>query len=96
MQEEQATTTTRTSNKYGIDIFSNNTTVKEKRRYWIHALVYVFALLPTIWPLVLPFNRVEPYILGMPFNMTLGVVAVLVVFINTVVLYRFEHSTFLE
>lgn len=81
---------------FGLNVFSDRTTPAKRRRYLLHAAVYVLALLPTIWPLLAPFNRVEPYVLGMPFNMAVAVASIVVVFANTVALYRLDHGSLME
>lgn len=76
----------------GLDLFSEETTQAERRRYVVHAMVYVVGLILVVWPLFPLFNRVEPYVLGMPFNMFWTALSLVVVLVNTVLLYRWEHG----
>lgn len=75
----------------GVNLFSDRTPPAARRRYALHALVYAAIVLGLLWPVVLPFNRVEPLVFGMPFVMFWIVLALLLVFANTVALYRFEY-----
>lgn len=76
----------------GWDFFSEETTQTERRRYIAHAMVYVVGLVLVVWPVFTLFNRVEPYVLGMPFNMFWTGLSLVVVLVNTVLLYRWEHG----
>lgn len=76
----------------GWDFFSDQTTPGERRRYIAHTLVYVVGLLLVIWPVFTVFNRIEPYVLGMPFNMFWTGLSLVIVLVNTVLLYRWEHG----
>ncbi|MFC7154248.1 hypothetical protein ACFQPA_02105 [Halomarina halobia] len=81
---------------FGLDLFAARTSGRERTRYLLHALVYVVGLSLVVWPGVVPFNTVEPYVLGMPFVLFWTAFSLLVVFANTVLLYRFEYGSFLN
>lgn len=76
----------------GLDFFSPQTTAEERRRYWIHFFVYVGLLSLTVWPVFTLFNRVTPYVLGLPFNMAWNTFVLVLVAVNTYLLYRFEEN----
>lgn len=76
----------------GWDFFSDKTTPGERNRYLVHALIYTIGLLLVVWPLFAVFNRVEPYVLGMPFNMFWTGLSLVIVLVNTIALYRWEHG----
>lgn len=76
----------------GLDLFAEGTTIAERRRYLAHALVYVVGMVLVVWPGVMPFNRVEPYVLGLPFVFFWTAFSLIIVLANTVALYRFEYA----
>lgn len=75
----------------GLDLFSDRTPPAARRRYVLHALVYVAIMLALLWPAILPVNRVEPLMLGMPFVMFWIALSLLFVLVNTAALYRYEY-----
>lgn len=75
-----------------LDLFSPQTTAQERRRYWLHFFVYVVLLSFTVWPVFIPFNRITPYVLGLPFNMAWNTFVLVLVAVNTYLLYRFEED----
>jgi hypothetical protein len=54
--------------------------------------VYSVGLVLVVWPVLPLFNQVEPYVLGMPFNMFWTGLSLVLVLVNTVSLYRWEHG----
>ena len=79
--------------RYGLDLFSEETPAAARRRYLLHALVYVIGLVLVVWPVLPAFNRVEPYVLGLPFVMFWSALSLVLVFVNTVALFRYEHGS---
>lgn len=75
----------------GLDLFSDRTPPAARRRYVLHALVYVAIMLALLWPAILSVNRVEPLVLGMPFVMFWITLSLLFVLVNTAALYRYEY-----
>lgn len=80
------------SSTLGLDLFAQQTTTHERRRYWLHFLVYAVLLSFTVWPVFTPFNRVTPYVLGLPFNMAWNTLVLALVAVNTYELFRFEEG----
>lgn len=78
-------------NRFGLDLFSDRTPPAARRRYTIHFAVYAAIMLALLWPVVLPFNRFEPRVLGMPFVMFWITLSLLFVLANTAALYRYEY-----
>lgn len=81
-----------TSYGLGFDFFHPETTKRERRRYWAHFGIYVLLMCLVVWPLFIPFNRIEPFVLGMPFNMFWSALIIGFVAINTYFLFRFEEG----
>lgn len=79
-----------------LDLFWQETSAQERRRYWFHFGIYVILLAAMVWPLFLLFNRIEPYILGLPFNLFWGFLILVLITINTYMLYRFDEGEVLE
>jgi hypothetical protein len=76
----------------GLDLFWQETSTRRRYRYLLHFGVYVGLLLTTIWPVFTVFNRVEPYVLGLPFNMFWVTVVLVLVTVNSLLLYRFDEG----
>lgn len=89
---EPDTETEQVEQTKGWDFFSDQTTPGERRRYIAHGLVYAVGLVLVVWPVFTVFNRIEPYVLGMPFNMFWTGLSLVIVLVNTVLLYRWEHG----
>ncbi|WP_101295700.1 hypothetical protein [Halegenticoccus soli] len=93
--EAQATRTEAFPSSTGWTFFSERTTRAQRRRYLAHALVYALGLSLVVWPGVLPFNRVEPLVLGLPFVFFWTAASLVIVLVNSLLLYRFEYGSFL-
>jgi len=78
--------------KEGWNFFSEETTKSERRRYTIHAVIFAVGLVLVVWPFLPLVNTVEPYVLGMPFVMFWTAMSLVLVFVNTALLYRWEHG----
>jgi hypothetical protein len=50
--------------------------------------VVLLALAASIWPGYLPGDRIEPYVLGLPFSLVWPVVAIVAVFIALLLTFR--------
>lgn len=74
----------------GFDFFSPATPKQARLRYWFHFSIYVILMCLAIWPMFSFFNRIEPYVLGMPFNMFWSSFVIGLVAVNTYFLYRFD------
>lgn len=90
--------TTQPDVKTGIelDLFWQETSLHERRRYWFHFTVYVILLASTVWPLFTVFNQIEPYVLGLPFNIFWHFLVIVLLAINTYLLYRFDEGKLQE
>ena len=80
------------SSTSGLDLFSSKTPQKARYRFLFHAGVYVSLLLLVVWPAFPVFNRVEPYILGLPFNMFWNALVLTGLFVNSLLLYNFDRN----
>lgn len=89
-ETDESMSTTTPDYGLGLDFFHPETTKKEQRRYWIHFSIYVVLMCLAVWPLLVPFNRIEPYVLSMPFNMFWSALIIGFVAINTYFLFRFD------
>lgn len=79
------------SSSLGLDLFSDRTPPDARRRYVLHALAYAAILLSLLWPAITLFNRVEPFVLGMPFVLFWIALSLVLVLANTAALYRYEY-----
>lgn len=93
--EQNHTATETETSRSGLDFFAAETTQRERRRYWLHFGIYVVLLATTVWPIFTLFNRIEPYVLGMPFNMVWDTLVLVFVTVNTYFLYRFDEGPLL-
>lgn len=76
----------------GLDLFSEHTSSETRRRYLLHLTIYSVLMLLVIWPIFPVVNRIEPYVLGMPFNMFWNVLVLTAVFVNSIALYKFDEG----
>lgn len=79
----------------GLDLFWEGTSKKAQYRYLLHFGIYVALLLTTVWPIFTVFNRIEPYVFGLPFNMFWVTTILVLVTANSVLLYRFDEGKLL-
>jgi hypothetical protein len=93
--DRKPTVTESETSRSGFDLFAAETTQRERRRYWLHFGIYVVLLATTVWPIFTLFNRIEPYVLGMPFNMFWDTLVLVFVTVNTYLLYRFDEGPLL-
>lgn len=89
-ETDESSSTTTSNYGLGFDFFHPATTKREQRRYWFHFSVYVILMCFAVWPLLVPFNRIEPYVLSMPFNMFWSSFVIGLVAVNTYFLFRFD------
>lgn len=59
-------------------------------RHWIAGLGYLVCIAAMIWPGALLANRIQPYVLGLPFFFFWYVAWVFVLFMGLVALYWLE------
>lgn len=62
-----------------------------RRRRWIAGLGYAICILAMIWPGALIANRIQPYVLGLPFFFFWYVAWVFVLFAGLATLYWLEQ-----
>lgn len=79
----------------GLDLFSKETPEETRYRFLFHFGVYAILLFIVIWPIFPAFNRIEPYVLGLPLNMFWNTLVLVLIFINGVFLYRFDEGKIL-
>ena len=79
----------------GLDLFWEETPRKARYRYLLHFAVYVLLLGTVVWPGFIAFNRIEPYVLGLPFNMFWVTMVLVFITINSYLLYRFDEGKLL-
>lgn len=70
--------------------FSSKLTTVERRVYGAATAWFVLAAAAMLWPLVTPFARVRPLVLGMPFALFWLALILAVSFGVAVALYRWE------
>ena len=70
--------------------FSSKLTAAERRVYGAATAWFVLAAAAMVWPLVTPFARVRPLVLGMPFALFWLALVLTVSFAVAVALYRWE------
>ncbi|WP_152422747.1 hypothetical protein [Natrialba taiwanensis] len=76
----------------GLDLFAEETPQTARYRFLLHFGAYVVLLLLVIWPIFSMANRLEPYVLGLPFNMFWNILVLVLVLINSALLYRFDEG----
>lgn len=75
----------------GLDLFSKETSQKVRRRFFLIFAAYASLLLSTIWPIFPMVNQIEPYILGLPFNMAWNVAVLFLVTITGFLMYWYDE-----
>lgn len=74
-----------------LDLFSEKTPPKVRRTFLLFFSVYTILLLLVIWPVFPIVNQIEPYILGLPFNMAWSSGVLLLVMINGFLMYWYDE-----
>ncbi len=72
--------------------FSSKLSVTERRVYGAATAWFVLAAAAMVWPLITPFARVRPLVLGMPFALFWLALLLAVSFGVAVALYRWESQ----
>lgn len=75
----------------GLDLFSESTPQKVRRRFFLIFAVYTSLLLMVIWPIFPLVNQIEPYILGLPFNMAWNAAVLFLVMITGFLMYWYDE-----
>jgi len=70
--------------------FSSKLTANERRVYGAATAWFLLAAAAMVWPLITPFARVRPLVLGMPFALFWLAFILVVSFGVAVALYRWE------
>ena len=71
-------------------IFSSTLSKVERRIYGAATVVFIGVFLATMWPIYPLFNRIRPFVLGMPASLFYLLVLVFVGFFSLLALYRWE------
>ena len=72
--------------------FSTALSTRERRVYGAVTLVFIGAFLATMWPIYLLFDRIRPFVFGIPLSLFYLVVLVFVCFFSLLALYRWEDK----
>lgn len=75
----------------GLDLFSEETPQKVRLRFFLFFAVYTILILLVIWPIFPLVNQIEPYILGLPFNMAWNTAVLFLVMINGFLMYWYDE-----
>lgn len=75
----------------GLDLFSNTTPQKVRLRFLLIFAVYTTLLLLVVWPIFPMVNQIEPYILGLPFNMAWNSAVLFLVMITGFLMYWYDE-----
>ena len=73
-------------------VFSSALSTTERRIYGAVTLVFVGVFLATMWPVAPLFNRIRPFVLGIPFSLFALVFLVFVCFLSLLALYKWEDG----
>ena len=73
-------------------IFSSALSKVERRIYGAATVVFIGVFLATMWPIYPLFNRIRPFVLGMPASLFYLLVLVFVGFFSLLALYRWEDG----
>ena len=71
-------------------VFSSTLSKTERRIYGAATVVFFAIFLATMWPIYPLFNRIRPFVLGMPASLFYLIVLVFVGFFSLLALYRWE------
>lgn len=80
----------------GLDLFSEETPQKVRQRFLLIFSVYTLLLLLVIWPIFPTVNQIEPYILGLPFNMFWNSTVLFLVMITGFLMYWYDEMNVKE
>ncbi|HJO05570.1 MAG TPA: hypothetical protein QGG47_16505 [Acidobacteriota bacterium] len=70
--------------------FSRDLTVRARLVYSAATLWFAFVSMALVWPLYVPFARVRPFVLGVPFSLAFLAGVLVASFAAGLVLYRWE------
>ncbi len=73
-------------------IFPSTLSKVERRVYGAATVVFIGVFLATMWPIYPLFNRIRPFVLGMPASLFYLLVLVFVGFFSLLALYRWEDG----
>ncbi len=73
-------------------IFPSTLSKVERRIYGAATVVFIGVFLATMWPIYPLFNRIRPFVLGMPASLFYLLVLVFVGFFSLLALYRWEDG----
>ena len=73
-------------------VFSSTLSKTERRIYGAATVVFFAIFLATMWPIYPLFNRIRPFVLGMPASLFYLIVLVFVGFFSLLALYRWEDG----
>ena len=71
-------------------VFSSSLSKAERRIYGAVTVIFIGVFLATMWPIYPLFNRIRPFVLGMPASLFYLLVLVFVGFFSLLALYRWE------
>lgn len=78
--------------EYRVRLFPEGMPRPVRRAYIGYLIYFIVLVLCTVWPIYLIGNRVEPYVLGMPFSMFWIVLVLGASLAGLFHLYRFERK----
>ncbi len=73
-------------------LFSSVLSKTERRIYGAVTVIFIGVFLATMWPIYPLFNRIRPFVLGMPASLFYLLVLVFVSFFSLLALYRWEDG----
>ncbi|MCH7825290.1 MAG: hypothetical protein IH849_10845 [Acidobacteria bacterium] len=73
-------------------VFSSALSKAERRIYGAVTVIFIGVFLATMWPIYPLFNRIRPFVLGMPASLFYLLVLVFVGFFSLLALYRWEDG----
>ena len=73
-------------------VFSSHLTKSERRIYGAATAAFFAIFLATMWPIYPLFNRIRPFVFGVPFSLVYLVILVFVGFLSLLALYRWEDG----
>ncbi len=71
-------------------VFSSALSKAERRIYGAVTVIFIGVFLATMWPIYPLFNRIRPFVLGMPASLFYLLVLVFVSFFSLLALFRWE------
>ena len=73
-------------------VFASALSKAERRIYGAVTVIFIGVFLATMWPIYPLFNRIRPFVLGMPASLFYLLVLVFVGFFSLLALYRWEDG----